>query len=152
MYKAELARHSEALVAERPAGVALFAQHPNPDEVVDGARQRGVPARQPAFERIGLPVACAQRNDVADVHVDVADAGVAAAEEQGSATSEIAGNIQQAASSAKQVSGSVITAQGAASQTGTIADNVLGAAGRLSVEAERLKTEVAGFLAQVRAA
>jgi hypothetical protein len=29
---------------------------------------------------------------------------------------------------------------------------VLGAAGRLSVEAERLKTEVAGFLAQVRAA
>jgi len=83
---------------------------------------------------------------------EITGAVAAAAEEQGAATSEIAGNIQQAASSAKQVSGSVITAQGAASQTGTIADNVLGAAGRLSVEAERLKTEVAGFLAQVRAA
>jgi methyl-accepting chemotaxis protein len=83
---------------------------------------------------------------------EITGAVAAAAEEQGAATSEIAGNIQQAASSAKQVSGSVTTAQGAASETGAIADNVLGAAGRLSVEAERLKSEVTGFLAQVRAA
>jgi methyl-accepting chemotaxis protein len=83
---------------------------------------------------------------------EITGAVAAAAEEQGAATSEIAGNIQQAASSAKQVSGSVTTAQGAASETGAIADNVLDAAGRLSVEAERLKSEVAGFLAQVRAA
>jgi len=58
-----------------------------------------------------------------------------------------AGRIQR-----KQVSGSVITAQGAASANRHHRDNVLGAAGRLSVEAERLKTEVAGLLAQVRAA
>ncbi len=83
---------------------------------------------------------------------EITGAVAAAAEEQGAATGEIAGNIQQAAASAKQVSGSVTTAQSAASESGAIADNVLAAAGRLSLEAERLKSEVAGFLAQVRAA
>jgi methyl-accepting chemotaxis protein len=83
---------------------------------------------------------------------EITAAVAAAAEQQGAATSEIAGNIQQAAASAKQVSGSVTTAQGAASQTGSIAENVLSAAGRLSGEAEHLKSEVASFLAQVRAA
>jgi methyl-accepting chemotaxis protein len=83
---------------------------------------------------------------------EITTAVAAAAEEQGAATGEIAGNIQQAAASAQQVSGSVATARGAASETGAIADSVASAADRLSGEAERLKTEVSSFLAQVRAA
>ena len=75
-----------------------------------------------------------------------------AVEEQGAATSEIAGNIQRATAGAQQVSGSVSAAQKAASQTGTIADSVLNAASALAGEAQRLRSEVGSFLAQVRAA
>jgi methyl-accepting chemotaxis protein len=75
-----------------------------------------------------------------------------AVEEQGAATSEIAGNIQGATTGARRVSESVSTAQRAASQTGTIADSVLGAASALAGEAQRLRSEVASFLAHVRAA
>ncbi len=83
---------------------------------------------------------------------EITTAVAAAVEEQGAATGEIAGNIQQAAAGARQVSGSVSAAQDAAAQTGSIADTVLSAAGTLSGEAERLRSEVTGFLAQVRAA
>jgi methyl-accepting chemotaxis protein len=75
-----------------------------------------------------------------------------AVEEQGAATSEIAGNIQRATAGAQQVSGSVSAAQKAASQTGTIADSVLNAASALASEAQRLRSEVGSFLAHVRAA
>ena len=75
-----------------------------------------------------------------------------AVEEQGAATSEIAGNIQRATTGAQQVSGSVSAAQRAASQTGTIADSVLNAASALASEAQQLRSEVASFLAHVRAA
>ncbi len=75
-----------------------------------------------------------------------------AVEEQGAATSEIAGNIQGATAGARQVSESVSTAQRAASQTGAIANSVLGAASALASEAQRLRSEVASFLAHVRAA
>src|SRR3989442_5259389 len=79
----ELPGNREPLRGHPPARVAFLAQTAEADEVVDGPRQRGVPAREPALERIGFPVAAAQRHDVADVYVDVADAGVASAEEQG---------------------------------------------------------------------
>jgi methyl-accepting chemotaxis protein len=75
-----------------------------------------------------------------------------AVEEQGAATSEIAGNIQRATTGAQQVSGSVSAAQRAASQTGTIADSVLSAASALAGEAQRLRSEVGSFLSHVRAA
>jgi len=76
----------------------------------------------------------------------------AAVEQQGAATRGIAGNVQQAAAGTRQVSGNVGTAQRAVAQTGDIATNVLGAAGMLTKEAERLKAEVAQFLAGVRVA
>jgi methyl-accepting chemotaxis protein len=76
----------------------------------------------------------------------------AAVEEQGSATREIAGNIQFAATGSREVSGNVSEATKAASQTGEISENVLTAARGLSNEAERLKSEVADFLAGVRCA
>jgi methyl-accepting chemotaxis protein len=75
-----------------------------------------------------------------------------AVEEQGAATRGIAGNVQQAAAGTQAVSRNVTTAQRAVAETGTIATNVLGAAGTLSGEAERLRSEVAEFLATVRAA
>ncbi|WP_407177439.1 methyl-accepting chemotaxis protein [Bradyrhizobium sp. STM 3562] len=83
---------------------------------------------------------------------EITSAIAAAVEEQGAATSDIAANIQQAAAGARQVSESVSAAQSAARQTGSIANDVLGAADGFSGEAERLRREVAGFLAQVRAA
>src|SRR6266481_6103777 len=78
----ELPRHREALLADAPAGVSVLAQHTQPDEVVDRARERGVPPRQPPLQGIRLPVARAQRHDVPDVHVDVADAGHPPPEQQ----------------------------------------------------------------------
>ncbi|WP_428486198.1 methyl-accepting chemotaxis protein [Rhodopila sp.] len=76
----------------------------------------------------------------------------AAVEEQGAATQEIARGVQQAADGTRQVSGSVATAHQAVAETGTVAATVLAAAGMLTGEAARLKTEVGGFLAGVRAA
>jgi methyl-accepting chemotaxis protein len=83
---------------------------------------------------------------------EITAAVAAAVEEQGAATREIARSVQQAADGTRQVAGNVATAQQAVSETGSVAANVLGAAGRLSAEAERLKSEVAGFLQGVRAA
>ena len=83
---------------------------------------------------------------------EITAAVASAVEEQGAATRGIAGNVQQAAAGTRAVSGNVTTAQRAVAETGTIATNVLGAAGTLSSEAERLRSEVAEFLANVRAA
>ena len=73
-------------------------------------------------------------------------------QEQGGATREIAGNVQQAATGARQVSSNVSAAQGAVAQTDTVAAKVLKAAGTLSTDAQRLQSEVARFLSGVRAA
>lgn len=82
---------------------------------------------------------------------EITAAVAAAVEEQGAATREIARSVQQAAEGTRQMSGNVATAQQAVSETGLVAANVLGAAGLVSGEAERLKLEVAGFLTRVRA-
>jgi methyl-accepting chemotaxis protein len=83
---------------------------------------------------------------------EIAAAVAAAIEQQGAATREIAGNVQQAAGGTQQVAGNVAAAHRAVSETGSIATNVLGAAGMLSREAERLQSEVASFLSGIRAA
>ena len=76
----------------------------------------------------------------------------AAVEEQGAATRDIAGNVQQAAGGAQQVSNNVAAAQRAVSETKTVASNVLDSAGSVTREAARLRGEVERFLADVRAA
>ena len=76
----------------------------------------------------------------------------AAVEQQGAATREIAGNVQQAASGTRQVSANLAGAQTAVSESSAVAGNVLSAAGTLSRDAERLRSEVDSFLATVRAA
>ena len=79
--------------------------------------------------------------------------GIAAAvEEQGAATAEIARNVQQTATAAQDVSSNIGGVGDAATETGAAAGQVLSAAGSLARQAERLTSEVNGFVADVRAA
>jgi methyl-accepting chemotaxis protein len=83
---------------------------------------------------------------------EITSSVAAAVEEQGTATRDIAGNIQQAAGGAQQVSQNVAAAQRAVSETKTVAAGVLNAAGSVTKETSRLRGEVERFLADVRAA
>jgi methyl-accepting chemotaxis protein len=76
----------------------------------------------------------------------------AAVEEQSAATQEISRNVQEAASGTTQISRNVGGVTKAASETGTAANQMLGAAADLARESETLRTEVGKFLATVRAA
>jgi methyl-accepting chemotaxis protein len=75
-----------------------------------------------------------------------------AVEEQGAATAEIARNVQQTAAAAQEVTRSISGVNRAAGETGAAATQVLGAAGGLSQQSERLAAEVRTFVAGVRAA
>lgn len=80
-------------------------------------------------------------------------AGIAAAvEQQGAATQEIARNVQQAASSTDEVTTSIQRVSEGASETGGTAEQLLGAAGKLSEQSEELNAEVRQFVVGVRAA
>jgi methyl-accepting chemotaxis protein len=83
---------------------------------------------------------------------DISSAIAAAVEEQGAATQEISRNVQQAAQGTHEVSSNIIGVQQEASETGTASSQVLSAARSLSRESDRLKDQVAHFLAGVRAA
>ncbi|WP_448192270.1 methyl-accepting chemotaxis protein [Azospirillum sp. sgz301742] len=83
---------------------------------------------------------------------EIATAIASAVEEQGAATRDIASNVQQAARGTHEVSSNISGVNQAATETGAAAAQVAGAAGSLSQEAEKLRGQVAGFLAQVRAA
>ena len=80
-------------------------------------------------------------------------AGVAAAmEEQGTATSEISRNVQQAAQGTQMVTGNILDVKRGAGETGSAASQVLAAAQELSRHSEDLGREVDSFLATIRAA
>ncbi len=80
-------------------------------------------------------------------------ASVAAAmEQQGSATQEIARNVQEAAQGATAVSGSIHEVRNGTVTTGAAASQVLSAAAELARGAESLRRDVGDFLAGVRAA
>ena len=79
--------------------------------------------------------------------------GIAAAvEEQGAATQEIARNVAQAAVGTGEVTGNIAGVAGAAEETGAAAAQVLASATELSRQSDQLGSEVARFLATVRAA
>ncbi|WP_247887235.1 HAMP domain-containing methyl-accepting chemotaxis protein [Azospirillum sp. SYSU D00513] len=88
---------------------------------------------------------------IADMN-EIATAIAAAIEEQNAATGEISGNVAQAARGTEEVNLNITGVTQAATETGTAADDVLGTANSLAVEAERLKAEVTNFIATVRAA
>ena len=73
-------------------------------------------------------------------------------EEQGSATKEIARNVQQAASGTREVSANIIGVSQGANDTGEAASRVLGAAGELSRQADQLRTEVSQYIRGVKSA
>jgi methyl-accepting chemotaxis protein len=76
----------------------------------------------------------------------------AAMEEQTSVTTEISRNVQQASAGTAEVSSNIEGVNQSASSTGAAASQVLGSAGELSRNAERLQQELQTFLATVRAA
>ena len=75
-----------------------------------------------------------------------------AVEQQGAATHEIARNVQQASACTQEVSVHIGDVTEAAGTTGSMAGQTLSAAQNLSCQAERLRTEVDGFVNRVRAA
>ncbi|MDB5629596.1 MAG: methyl-accepting chemotaxis sensory transducer [Tardiphaga sp.] len=76
----------------------------------------------------------------------------AAVEEQGAATQEIARNVQQASQGTSEVAANISDVQQGSSDTGSASAQVLSSAQSLSVESNRLKTEVQTFLSTGRAA
>jgi len=74
------------------------------------------------------------------------------AAEQGAATAEIARNVQEAAQGTEQVTSNIVGVKEAATTTGAVAAQVLGAAGELARQSERLATELNDFIAGVKAA
>jgi methyl-accepting chemotaxis protein len=82
---------------------------------------------------------------------EIAGAIAAAVEQQGSATRDISSNVIQASRGTQEVSANIAGVSQAAAETGAAATQVLGAAGGLSKEAERLRCEVDAFIATVRA-
>lgn len=105
--------------------------------------QRTTTAAVCSIESIGMTFAEVDR---------IAGSIASAVEQQRAATAEIAGNVQQAAQGTIEVSSNINGVTEAATETGTAATQVHGAAVTLSRDADRLRTEVASFLATVRAA
>jgi methyl-accepting chemotaxis protein len=86
--------------------------------------------------------------DIREISIAIASA----IHEQGAATEQIALNAQQAATGTEKVTDNIAGVKKAATETGSAAGQVLGAAGELSQQAAQLTLEVNDFLAGVRAA
>src|SRR4030088_895807 len=71
---------------------------------------------------------------------------------QQAATQKIAHNIAEAATGTREVAESVGVVTSAANETGASATQVLGSASELARQSERMRGEVEGFLATIRAA
>jgi methyl-accepting chemotaxis protein len=83
---------------------------------------------------------------------DIATAIASAVQQQGSATQEIARNVQEAAQGTGMVSSNIVGVNDAAGKTGVAAGRVLVSAEQLSSQAAMLRTDVDRFLANIRAA
>jgi archaellum component FlaC len=82
----------------------------------------------------------------------IASSIAAAVEEQGSATQEIARNVHEAASGTRHVSESIASVSDDAKESGLTAAQVSAAAGDLTNQAEKLRTDVQEFIAEIKAA
>ncbi|HXP78113.1 MAG TPA: HAMP domain-containing methyl-accepting chemotaxis protein [Stellaceae bacterium] len=83
---------------------------------------------------------------------EIASAIALAVQQQSAATQEISGNVQQASRGTAEITENIAGVTQAAGETGSASTQVLGAASELSQQAEKLRTEVGGFLANIRAA
>ncbi|MBR1189152.1 methyl-accepting chemotaxis protein [Bradyrhizobium sp. AUGA SZCCT0160] len=85
--------------------------------------------------------------------IDEISSGIAAAvDQQGAATREIAGNVQQAADSTRDVNDSILSVSRASDEAGRGTARLLDAANGLSSQSDRLKSEVDSFLGSLHAA
>ncbi len=82
----------------------------------------------------------------------IASSIASAVEEQGAATSEISRNVQEAAKGTQEVSDNITGVTEAAVETGSAANQVLGAAGEMAQQSTTLRQQVESFLTQIRAA
>ncbi|MDJ0388991.1 methyl-accepting chemotaxis protein [Roseomonas sp. E05] len=108
-----------------------------------GAMQQALAQAVGAIEHIGSTV---RETD------EVATAIAAAVEEQSAATAEIARSVAQTAQGTAAVARNIEAVRAAAGETDTAATAMRDAAGGLSIQAERLRREVAEFLARARQA
>ncbi len=76
----------------------------------------------------------------------------ASVEQQRAAATDIARNIEQAAEGSAEVSSSIAAVTTTAGKTGAVSAQVLSAARGLSQQSDALRLQVAGFLAEIRAA
>jgi methyl-accepting chemotaxis protein len=83
---------------------------------------------------------------------DIATGISSAVEQQGIATQEISHNVQRAASGTSDVSSNIVEVTQAAGDTGRAANDVLAATQAMTHQSETLRSEVARFLAEVKAA
>ncbi len=83
---------------------------------------------------------------------EISSAIASAVQQQSAATQEIAGNVQQASKGTAEITRNITGVTRAANETGTASTQVLDAANELSNQAEKLRAEVDGFLASIRAA
>ncbi|QOZ37011.1 methyl-accepting chemotaxis protein [Bradyrhizobium sp. CCBAU 53421] len=90
-------------------------------------------------------------NTIGEIN-DVTTAIAAAVEEQGAATREIARNIQHAAGGTSEVSSNIVGVSTASAEAGAAAGEVLSASDALRREADVLRSEIDGFLSNIRAA
>ena len=83
---------------------------------------------------------------------EIATTIASAVEEQGAATLEITRNVQQAAAGTTEVASNITQVSRGAAETGSASAQVLASAKSLANESNRLKLEMAKFVATVRAA
>jgi methyl-accepting chemotaxis protein len=83
---------------------------------------------------------------------DVTTSIATAVEQQGTATREIARNIQHAAGGTSQVSSTIVGVSNASAEAGSAANEVLNASAALRREAEGLRADIDAFLGNIRAA
>ncbi|MDN5000121.1 cache domain-containing protein [Bradyrhizobium sp. GCM10027634] len=96
----------------------------------------------------GIQSICATIQQVDEISAAIS----AAVGQQGTATQEIAQNVQQAAARTGEVSQNIAGVTDGIAATGTAAEEVLVSAVELSKQSQRLRDEVDRFLAQIRAA
>ncbi len=82
---------------------------------------------------------------------EISTAIASAVEEQGAATQEIARNVQQAAQGTTEVSSNIGSVTQVAQETGAAATQLLSSAGDLARNGTLLRSQVDGFLREVRA-